>query len=178
MKLLITGPPRSGKSTLIEQLIEGMNQKHYDGVGFLTPEVRKNNKRIGFDIKDIKTEKKIPLARRRGKTSNHRLGSYYIYVERFNEYLRTKFIPYLKKRENEDNLVVIIDEIGKMELFSSLFQDFITNIFHSNYSIIGTIGKTLKHPVKDELLAQSEVKLYNLERENFNKIFEAIKTQF
>ena len=61
-KILIIGRPRCGKSTLISRLID-----FYDGkrniYGFLSPEVRANNQRIGFDIEDIRTKQRIELAR-------------------------------------------------------------------------------------------------------------------
>ena len=56
-KFLITGPPRCGKSTLISRLIDYLLNK-YTIQGFLTPEVRKEGKRIGFDIYDIYSKKR------------------------------------------------------------------------------------------------------------------------
>ncbi|GAH85681.1 unnamed protein product, partial [marine sediment metagenome] len=53
-KILITGPPRCGKSTLISKLIEYYNnKKDYTIYGFLTPEIRERGNRIGFNIVDI-----------------------------------------------------------------------------------------------------------------------------
>ncbi|MFW9988471.1 MAG: nucleoside-triphosphatase, partial [Candidatus Odinarchaeota archaeon] len=48
-KILITGPPRCGKSTLISKLINYYtNEKNFMIFGFLTPEVRERGNRIGF----------------------------------------------------------------------------------------------------------------------------------
>jgi nucleoside-triphosphatase len=61
-KILITGPPRCGKSTLISRLIKYYSvEKNYKVYGFLTPEVREKGNRIGFDIMDIASGKTSPL---------------------------------------------------------------------------------------------------------------------
>ena len=62
-KILITGPPRCGKSTMISKLIEFYSKKNYKFYGFLTPEVKKINKREGFDVQDIHSKERFPLAR-------------------------------------------------------------------------------------------------------------------
>jgi len=58
-KILITGPPRCGKSTMITKLIEFYSKKNYKIYGFLTPEVKHINKRVGFDVQDIFTKIKF-----------------------------------------------------------------------------------------------------------------------
>ncbi|MFX1481509.1 MAG: nucleoside-triphosphatase, partial [Promethearchaeota archaeon] len=55
IKILITGPPRSGKSTLIVKLIKYFTKREFSIYGFLTPEVKEDNHRIGFDVEDIYT---------------------------------------------------------------------------------------------------------------------------
>ncbi|MFO8019635.1 MAG: nucleoside-triphosphatase [Promethearchaeia archaeon] len=178
MKILITGPPRSGKSTLISKLIEDL-QKEYILRGFLTPEIRMNGKREGFDVKDLKTQERILLAHKKGPQSEFKLGSYNVYVENFNEYLKENLFPQLKEeKENSEKFLLVIDEIGKMELYSKLFQDFIKTSFRTNQKIIATIGKTLNHPVKDDLLALSHLKYYKLNRDHFDNIFQEISSYF
>lgn len=178
MKILISGPPRSGKSTLIDKLINELNHKEYAFVGFFTPEVKKDGKREGFDIKDIKTQERIPLARKKGAESNFTLGTYKVYVGKFNVYLQNVLFPQLKEQKSHKKILLIIDEIGKMELFSELFQGFIRSIFQSNYEIIATIGKTLNHPIKDKLLNYSQIKLFSLKSGEFDEIFNRIRSYF
>jgi len=49
-KILITGPPGIGKTTIIKRVIENLQRNGFDVCGFYTEEIRENNKRAGFKI--------------------------------------------------------------------------------------------------------------------------------
>ena len=49
LKIIITGAPESGKSSLISRFITHFGEKGYLVRGFITPEVQEKGKRIGFD---------------------------------------------------------------------------------------------------------------------------------
>ncbi|MFX0081050.1 MAG: NTPase [Candidatus Hodarchaeota archaeon] len=168
-KILITGPPRSGKSTLIGKLIEHFSNRQISVYGFLTPEVREGHNRIGFDLLNIKTKEREKLARKGNFDTKHRVGKYHVFIERFE-----KFLANFKNIRYHQEDLIIIDEIGKMELFSDKFQEFIMNMFKSNISIIATIGLTIKHSIKDRLLKLPDVKLFNLNRQNYQNTYQKI----
>lgn len=168
-KILITGPPRSGKSTLIIKLIDYFCNLNYKIHGFLTPEVRKDGNRIGFDIEDINSRERGKLARIGNYTTNYKLGRYHIFIEEFEE-----IISKLENIEFRALDLIIIDEIGKMELFSKKFQNLINKFFHSNIKIIATIGQRIKHPLKDSLLKIPEVIFFTLSRQNQQETFKKI----
>ena len=168
-KILITGPPRSGKSTLIVRLIKYISKRQITAYGFLTPEVREGNNRIGFDIVDIKTKEREKLARKGSFNTKHHVGKYCVFIEKFE-----KFLSHFENIKFQQDDLIIIDEIGKMELFSKKFQEFIIKIFASNISIIATIGLTVKHSMKDHLLNLPNVKLFNLNSQNFHRTYQKI----
>ncbi|MFW9940430.1 MAG: nucleoside-triphosphatase [Candidatus Thorarchaeota archaeon] len=165
-KFLITGPPRSGKSTLIVRLIEYLSKRQITVYGFLTPEVKVGKNRIGFDILNIKSKEREELARKGDLKTKFHVGKYCVFIEKFENFI-----------SNIDNITfqkedfIIIDEIGKMELFSKKFQEFIIRIFDSDISIIATIGLTIKHPIKDHLLNLPDVEIFKLNIQNFQRIF-------
>ena len=168
-KILITGPPRSGKSTLIAKLIEYFSNKQTTIYGFLTPEVREGNRRIGFDVEDISTKERGKLARISKTNSDYRLGKYSVSIDDLEQIISN--IEDIRFTEGD---LLIIDEIGKMELFSAKFRNFILNIFSSNLTVVATIGITVKHPIKDHLLHIPDVSLFNLDHKNFQNIFQEI----
>ncbi|MFX0042807.1 MAG: NTPase [Candidatus Hodarchaeota archaeon] len=168
-KILITGLPRSGKSTLIVKLIEYFSDHNYTIHGFLTPEVRKEGNRIGFDFEDVNSKEIGKLARIGNYNTKYKLGRYCIFIEEFENLISKLENLVFHKRE-----LLVIDEIGKMELFSKKFQNLITNFFSSNIKIIATIGQRMQHPLKDFLLKMPEVVLFTLTRQNHQEIFKKI----
>jgi nucleoside-triphosphatase len=169
-KILITGAPRSGKSTLVSQVIDYCTKKKDLIIyGFLTPEIRKNGGRIGFKIIDIFSKNSYSLARVGDFKTKYKVGKYNVFVEEFEKYLNN----FLDLEEKSFDLVVI-DEIGKMELLSNKFQAFIKKIFLSDYSILATIGLKLHHPLKNYLLNLPSVQLLNLNKQNFQPTFQKV----
>jgi len=169
-KILITGPPRCGKSTLISKLIEYYrNEKNFTIYGFLTPEVREQGNRIGFDIVDIYSGNISHLSRKGNFKTKYKLGKYSVFIKKFDKYIEENLDFEGKKAD-----LVIIDEIGKMELFSDKFHNFIKNIFSLEIPIIATIGLKLKHPIKIYLQHLPSVQFLKLNRQNFQFIFKKI----
>ena len=169
-KILITGPPRSGKSTLISRLIEDLLDRKLKIYGFITPEIRKENKRVGFYVIDLYSKKRFPLARVGKFNTNFRLGRYSVFVEDFEHYID----ELNDSIEEIQDSIFCIDEIGKMELFTEKFQDFIKNLFNSNNLIIATVGEKLKHHIKDYILAMPNLNLFRLNIQNQDEIFAEI----
>ena len=128
--ILITGFPRVGKTTLIVSLIEEMKKKV---VGFVTEEIRENNRRTGFEIKTFSGQKML-LASKKNTTSRHRVSSYGVYLENLDLIIE----GLSKELLATDIELVIIDEIGKMELFSSKFKRFVINCLEMK-KVLGTI---------------------------------------
>ena len=168
-KILITGPPKSGKSTMISELLRFYTEKNYKVYGFLTPEVKKDNNREGFDVQDIFTKETFPLARVSNYKTEFKLGKYSVFVKEFENYIDTLF-----NIENRAINLIIIDEIGKMELYSEKFQELIKKLFKSNIPLIATIGEKMSHSVKDYILRLPNITLLSLTRNNTEKVFQTI----
>lgn len=169
-KILITGPPRCGKSTLISKLIKYYtHEKDFIIYGFLTPEVREAKNRIGFDIVDIFSGDISQLARVGDYKTRHQVGKYNVFVRNLNKFIEVKL-----DLDGKSLDLVIIDEIGKMELFSKKFQNFIKKIFTSDLPIIATIGLKLSHPLKNYLINLPSVELLTLNRQNSQILFKKL----
>ena len=170
-KIVITGSPGCGKSTLINRLIDFISKEQKFTIqGFITPEVREYNKRIGFDIEDITIGSKIPFARVGNFNSDKKVGKYTVFIDKFDFY-----ISRLERFVEDPLTVFLIDEIGKMELFSNKFKIFIKKLFTNNHTIIATMGQTLHHPIKDYIRTVPNIRFFLLTRENQHQIFEKVK---
>jgi nucleoside-triphosphatase len=122
MKLVITGPPGIGKTTLVIKVIKRLKDR---AIGFWTEEVRDRIKkeRTGFRIES--TDGKSAIFASKFFTSKHLVGSYGVNVERFESIA----LPILEKARESKDKIIVIDEVGKMELFSKKFADMVQELF-------------------------------------------------
>ncbi|MBN2477890.1 NTPase [Candidatus Micrarchaeota archaeon] len=132
--VFLTGRPKSGKTTLMEKVIKSLKRKYNVG-GFYTPEERKHGTRDAFHVVDIKTGKSGILAVAGG--GGPRVGKYGINIKEFE----STILPLIKNYENYD--VIVIDEIGTMEMKSRKFQDFISELLESSVPVIASVQMKL-----------------------------------
>jgi nucleoside-triphosphatase len=163
-KILLTGLPRSGKTTAIMQILK--NFDCYKVAGFYTQEIRQRGIRRGFSWRRLDgatgTLAHIDIK------GPFRVGKYGVDIEGFEK----SVVPILDAKENDTELFVI-DEIGKMECFSEKFVGAIRSLFKSNKSILATValkGSGLISEVKN----YSNTRLFNLTRHNRDKTIEEI----
>ena len=127
--ILITGPPRSGKSTLIEAVI-----KRIQGpvTGFFTREMREGDERVGFSINTVDGREGI-LAHRKVR-SRYRVGRYGVNLKDIDDIAVPAMIP------SGHEEIIVIDEIGKMECFSRLFRETLSQALDSPNRVLGSIA--------------------------------------
>jgi len=118
MKLLFTGPPGIGKTTVIQKILAGIE---FSAGGFYTHEIRRGGYRVGFSLKTLEGEEGV-LAHI-DHHGGYRVGRYGVDLDRFEALV----LPVLERALGEKELIVI-DEIGKMELFSQAFQEMVMRV--------------------------------------------------
>lgn len=156
MHLLISGPPRVGKTTLIKELLKEFKNS---SCGFITEELKKDRRRIGFLLKT--TDKNEFIFAQKNMDSEYKLKDYGINIKEFEE----KALKLLTKK---DKRFIVIDEIGKMELFSQRFKKILEEILNSEKRIYGTIHRENKGFLK-EIKERKDVLVLELKKENFKE---------
>jgi len=127
----ITGIPRSGKTTLMGMLIEELKARKLRIGGIISPDETHHGTRLAFYVMDIRTKKKGLLASVDG--DGPKVSKYHVDVTSFE----TVAMPALSAFDNYD--VVIIDEIGAMELKSERFRDMLDQILESPVPLIASL---------------------------------------
>ncbi|KAJ8985615.1 hypothetical protein NQ317_015108 [Molorchus minor] len=173
--IVITGPPGIGKTTLVKKIINKLSTLQYpqkDVDGFYTEEVRNNNRRIGFDIVTLDGQRAI-LAR---KGSNElpgempTVGQYVVHLDDFEKLA----LPIFEKSKK----LLVIDEIGKMELFSTRFEERVKKVIESrDVKVIATV------PIKGGSLVQQikknrDTKLITVNQDNRDCLLDEIVELF
>ncbi|XP_065051557.1 cancer-related nucleoside-triphosphatase homolog isoform X1 [Rhopilema esculentum] len=169
--VLVTGSPGVGKTTLIRKVVEKLKQElSFPINGFYTVEVRKQKIRGGFDVVSLGSAKHGVLARKSDMTSfatKRRMpmvGQYCVDIKSFEEIA----LPTLQGLESAGQILVI-DEIGKMELFSDKFVALVRKVFETeNTIIVSTVPVSKGKPIKlvDDLRARADCSLVTVTKEN------------
>lgn len=128
-KVLLTGRPGCGKTTAVRKIIE---QLRVEAGGFYTEEVRQAGVRVGFRLLTLSGDERI-LARV-GGGPGPRVGRYTVDVKAVDE-LGVMSI----ERAIDARKLVVIDEIGPMELLSARFRESVVRALESESPVLGTI---------------------------------------
>lgn len=126
--IFLTGAPSSGKTTVIKKVIQGLSVK---ANGFYTEEERIGGKRIGFRMHSL--DGKSAYLAHQDIVSEQHIRRYGVSIENIDTLAVPAILP-------QGNTVIILDEIGKMECFSSKFIDAATRALNSPCIVIGTIA--------------------------------------
>ena len=200
MKIILSGKPRFGKTTLVKKIASQLGDL---AVGFFTEEVVNpskcprsklknfegliprvatlkspktsatagigNGTRIGFKAVSLPAGKEVILAHIdfAGKS---RVGKYGVDVEAFEA-----FVLEVQKQVNQSTkqAIVVIDEIGKMELFSARFKGFTAEVLASERLVLATIKSGWEEPCLAKICDKNK-HYFDLKRHNFNQVFSAI----
>jgi nucleoside-triphosphatase len=162
MNIFVSGNPRSGKSTLIQRLLDEISDKNVSG--FITPEIRINYARQGFKIIDLASKKEEILASLNIKHGPS-VSRYRVNVEGIDA-IMDKFLESYESSE-----YVIIDEIGMMEFYSKKFRETVRMVLDSDKRVVATLSKRFVKKYKDK------GQVYTLTRENFDEVCDKVLRQ-
>ncbi|XP_042542238.1 cancer-related nucleoside-triphosphatase [Dipodomys spectabilis] len=177
--VFLTGPPGVGKTTLIQKASQALQSSGVPVDGFYTEEVRQGGRRVGFDV--------VTLSGARGPLSRvgpepllgkHgcRVGPYVVDLASFEQLV----LPVLRNvgsGRGPGQRVCIIDEIGKMELFSQSFIQAVRQMLCAPGTVVlGTIPVPKGRPLAlvEEIRSRRDVTVLTVTKENRNQLLPEI----
>lgn len=168
-KLLLTGRPGVGKSTIIRNVLRELARLTSPPAigGFITDEIRERQHRLGFRVTAIDTGATAELARF-GLESPFRVGHYGVALAAMEEVA----IPALRRAQAAAELIVV-DEIGRMECFA---PDFLVEVIACLAGPRPVLGVLSEHrlPFLDALRDREDVELVPVTDRNRGVLTESL----
>ena len=131
--LILLGNPGVGKTTVLAKVVSALRARDVRVGGMFSREVRKGALREGFEIVDVATAKVGWLAQV-NQQGIHQVGKYHVNLADLDSVGAQAINAAV---EHSD--VVVIDEIGPMELFSSKFKEATQKTLESSKLVIAVV---------------------------------------
>ena len=161
---LLTGRPGTGKTSLIKQAVSEFNG---EAGGFYTEEIRSQGMRLGFKLVTLDGQEAI-LAHV-DIHSPYRVSKYGVDIDSLDRV----GVSALNQAAEQCDLVVV-DEIGKMELFSANFREAVLQIIGGGKRVLGTIMLNA-NPWADTIKRQPQVNLVEVTRVNYHQVLDDLR---
>lgn len=151
--IIITGEPKSGKSTLLANIIKDIPNT----VGVVTKEIRNGDDRVGFEIESHANHKAI-LAHVESE-NKYKVSKYFVNVENLESML-----PEISMFKKDD--VLYLDEIGQMQLFSKEFKKITLQFLDASNTCLTTLTSVYSDEFTQDIKKRDDIILVELTKEN------------
>lgn len=158
---MLTGRPGIGKTTVIKSIAESLGEQ---AGGFYTEEIRGPGGRKGFRLATLDGQEAIMAhvdLRSQGRPSVSRYGVDVQAIERVG-------VAALR-RAMQKGQIVVVDEIGKMELFCGPFKDVVLQAVGGPHTVLATV-MVKPNPWINSLKAMPNVTVWEVNVENRNAL--------
>ena len=176
--ILLTGEPKSGKSYLLSKLIKSLSKNNKTKMkGFISSELQFKGIRVGIKIKNINKESENLMAikifknkKYNEKNRNH-IGSYQVDVNALEQISLPVF------NDLKGCNLLIIDEIGKMELLSKKFKKKIIELFanEQKFLILAIVPISNDISLVEKLKQKKDTEVFQLSKTNRKYIYSKIR---
>jgi len=153
--ILLTGSPGCGKTTLLQRVLAQLREPVG---GFYTQEIRESGGRTGFGITTLDGQQGV-LASVKIK-SPKRVGRYGVNLSDLDGLAARSIEEAVSSKK-----IVLIDEIGPMEILSERLRKAVMNALQSESPILGTIVKR-SLPFTDQIKVMPQVTVIEVSRDN------------
>lgn len=164
----MTGRPGIGKTTIITNVIDKLGKGGYLIGGMVTREVREKGSRIGFEIVDVSTGQKGWLAQI-SQSVGPQVGKYRVNLNDLDQ---------VGVRAIQDALatadLIIVDEIGPMELFSPRFRQTVQDVLDSDKTTLGVVHYKARAPLIDSIKKRSDAEVIEVNERNRESLHNVI----
>lgn len=166
--IFLTGPPGIGKTTVLLKAVEKLRSMGFKVGGMMSREVRERGVRVGFKIVDLSTGREGWLAHVR-QPVGPKISKYRVNLSD----LESVGVKSVREAVLNADLIVI-DEVGPMELFSKPFRDAVKAALESGKPILGTIHYRARDPLVTMIKSREDVEVLKVTAVNRGHLHETI----
>jgi len=140
-RVFLTGEPGCGKTTVVRKVCELLGKSGRRLGGVVSGEVKVAGVRVGFSLEDLLTHERGVLAHI-NQSDGPRVGKYRVNLPD----LQRVGVAAIERAITEADIVVV-DEIGPMELHSEPFISAVHKAINAAKPLLCTIHKRASHPL-------------------------------
>jgi nucleoside-triphosphatase len=166
-RVLLTGRPGCGKTTLLKRVLDELPQRFG---GFYTGEIRDQGSRVGFKV--VALEGGDAVFAHVDFATPQRVGKYGLDLSAFEAVGVNAIREAVRARRP-----IAIDEIGPMEIRSTVFREAVNNAFDSELPILATIFSRYL-PFTDGIKSRPDVMLIEISPDNRDRLVSQLSEKF
>jgi len=140
--------------------VNGLKDRGYEIGGMISREVREGGIRVGFEIMDFSTEQRGWLAHINQPTGP-KISKYRVNLTDLDAIGVSSILDAIRNAD-----IIIVDEIGPMELFSPAFRDAVAQALESNKPVLGTIHFGLRDSLINNIKKREDAEILEVTYEN------------
>ena len=162
IKVGITGLPGAGKTQALLKVIEMLEHEGSTVGGMITEPIREKNSRVGFEVTDWMSKSKGCLAHMQIESKVH-VGRYGVDLRMLEE-VGVKAINDAVGGAD----IVVIDEVGKMEVESPGFISAVKGALDSSKPLVLTLHKKSRNPLLQDIRRRDDIRILEVTPINRN----------
>jgi nucleoside-triphosphatase len=174
-RIFLTGRPGIGKTSVLLRIIKALKGEGLLVGGMISQEARRGATRVGFRVIDITNGRDGWLAHIH-QQSGPSVGKY-----RVNLYDLQNIGVVAIQSAIDTADVIVIDEVGPMELFSTAFKKAVTRAIHNSKILIGILHYRARDPLISTIRTTPHTHIFEVtltNRQSLHKtIIRMIRTQ-
>jgi len=169
-KILLTGRPGVGKTTVLIETIRELEGRGLRVGGMVSREFRDGGVRVGFEISDLASGQKGWLAHVE-QPEGPQIGKYRVNLKDLVEI----GVNAIKSAARDSTIsVIVIDEIGPMELCSEDFKSAVEKAVEAAKPLVGTIHYKARSTLIDNIRSRPDVKIIEITHDNRSYVKRAV----
>jgi len=158
----MSGQPGVGKTSVLLRAVDVLKGLGYRVGGMVSGEVRERGVRVGFEIIDLSTGQRGWLAHV-DQPTGPQVSKYRVNLEDLNSVGARSILNAV--RDAEVN-VIVVDEVGTMELFSKAFKEAVLQAVNSSKPVIGIVHYKARDTLIQNIRAREDAEIFEVTQEN------------